>query len=156
MSADPCATQQSLTELSIGSDRSKPYSAVRAVSCSGRMVWLIRATASPLGQGLTRTGDAGPPFGRLTAPCGVVNQVSPIGGAVTAPATGTPSSIRPMLTVKCLSPRTKALVPSSGSTRKKRLAMALGTPDSEASSSDTTGMSGKAAARRPRIRRSAR
>ena len=48
------------------------------------------------------------------------------GRRATAPATGRPWSIRAMLTVKCGSPRTNALVPSSGSTRKKRGADGVG------------------------------
>ena len=67
-----------------------------------------------------------------------------------------PVSIKAMLTVKWGSPRTKALVPSSGSTRKKRGPMASGVPNSLACSSEITGMSGNRRARRARISVSAR
>ena len=96
------------------------------------------------------------PNTRLRAPPGVVNQVSPAAGAATAPATGRPSSIRPMLTVKCASPRTKALVPSSGSTSMNRRAMLKGTPPAAESSSAITGMSGNSALSRSRISASPR
>jgi hypothetical protein len=72
----------------------------------------------------------------------VVNQTSPVAGAQIAPATGTPLSIRPILTVKLGSPRTKALVPSTGSTRKKRGPMASGAPNSLACSSEIAGTLG--------------
>jgi inner membrane transporter RhtA len=91
---------------------------------------------------------------RFTVPVAVVNQTSPVAGAQTAPATGTPSSIRPILTVKFGSPRTKALVPSTGSTRKKRGPMASGVPNSLAYSSEMAGTPGNSSDRRRRIRRS--
>ena len=56
-----------------------------------------------------------------------------------------------MLTVKCGSPRTNALVPSSGSTRKKRGPIASGVPNSLACSSEITGTPGKRRARASRI-----
>ena len=144
MSAAPSAMRQSLTELSMATRRSKPYSAASLSAVSGFMVWLIRATASPLGQGRTRTGAAAPPsVERFIVPAAVVNQVSPVAGAQTAPATGLRPATRPMLTVKAGSPRMKALVPSTGSTRKKRSPMASGVPNSLACSSATMAMSGK-------------
>ncbi len=107
------------------------------------MVWLTRATAPDAGQARTRTGSPSPPpMLRRRAPEEVVNQVLFQAGADTAPATGQPSWIRPMLTVQRSSPRTKALVPSRGSTRKNRGPISSGVPNSEASSSDTTGTSG--------------
>jgi hypothetical protein len=80
----------------------------------------------------------------LSTPSALVNQTSPVAGAQIAPATGTPLSIRPILTVKLGSPRTKALVPSTGSTRKKRGPIASGVPNSLACSSEIAGISGKA------------
>ena len=49
------------------------------------MVWLIRATAPPVGQGRTATGADGPPAILLKAPPGAVNQVSRVAGALMAP-----------------------------------------------------------------------
>ncbi len=122
------------------------------------MVWLIKATAPPSpGQGLTWIGwPSTSPIVRIRAPPEVVNQVRFHAGADTAPATGRPSWIRPMLTVQCSSPRTKALVPSSGSTRKKRGPIWSGVPNSEASSSETTGTPGKRRASSCRISASPR
>jgi hypothetical protein len=109
---------------------------------SGFMVWLMSAIAAPFGQGRARTGWSATPGMRFQVWPPFVYQHSPEGGETTAPATGRPFSIRPMLTVKWGSPRTKALVPSSGSTRKKRGPMASGVPNSLASSSEITGTSG--------------
>jgi hypothetical protein len=44
---------------------------------SSFMVWLIRAIASPFGQGRTRTGLAGPPFDPLQHRAAAVNQSRP-------------------------------------------------------------------------------
>src|SRR5947209_7696775 len=56
---------------------------------------------------------------RRSAPLDVVYQVRSQAGALTAPATGRRSWIRPMLTVQRSSPRMKALVPSSRSPRQR-------------------------------------
>ena len=85
-----------------------------------------------------------------------VRQLSPVGGATTAPATGWRSMIRAMLTVKWGSPRTNALVPSSGSTRKNSGPIASGVPNSLACSSEITGTPGKVFDSRSRISSSAR